>query len=70
MEFVALDGETIAVVSLFATGFVQLKNAKLPMFAPSSCRSPHRIVVSPAKAEKIYYPETFGRTATDFVEVE
>ncbi|MBK9153750.1 MAG: hypothetical protein IPM25_05975 [Chloracidobacterium sp.] len=32
--------------------------------------TPGRFVVPPAKAEEMYHPETFGRTGTDFVNVE
>jgi uncharacterized protein YfaS (alpha-2-macroglobulin family) len=32
--------------------------------------TPGKFVVPPAKAEEMYHPETFGRTATDFVRVE
>ena len=32
--------------------------------------TPGRFVVPPAKAEEMYNPETFGRTGTDFVNVE
>ncbi|HXG84189.1 MAG TPA: DUF6049 family protein [Pyrinomonadaceae bacterium] len=32
--------------------------------------TPGQFVVPPAKAEEMYHPETFGRTKTDFVEVE
>lgn len=32
--------------------------------------TPGQFVVPPAKAEEMYHPETFGRTATDFVRVE
>ena len=32
--------------------------------------TPGQFVVPPAKAEEIYHPETFGRTGTDFVNVE
>jgi uncharacterized protein YfaS (alpha-2-macroglobulin family) len=32
--------------------------------------TPGQFVVPPAKAEEMYHPETFGRTGTDFVNVE
>jgi len=32
--------------------------------------TPGEFVVPPAKAEEMYHPETFGRTGTDFVNVE
>ena len=32
--------------------------------------TPGQFVVPPAKAEEMYMPETFGRTGTDFVNVE
>jgi alpha-2-macroglobulin len=32
--------------------------------------TPGKFVVPPAKAEEMYHPETFGRTGTDFVNVE
>jgi uncharacterized protein YfaS (alpha-2-macroglobulin family) len=32
--------------------------------------TPGQFIVPPAKAEEMYHPETFGRTATDFVRVE
>jgi uncharacterized protein YfaS (alpha-2-macroglobulin family) len=32
--------------------------------------TPGKFVVPPAKAEEMYAPETFGRTGTDFVNVE
>ncbi len=32
--------------------------------------TPGQFVVPPAKAEEMYHPETFGRTATDFVKVD
>jgi uncharacterized protein YfaS (alpha-2-macroglobulin family) len=32
--------------------------------------TPGAFVVPPAKAEEMYHPETFGRTGTDFVNVE
>ncbi len=32
--------------------------------------TPGQFIVPPAKAEEMYHPETFGRTATDFVEVK
>ncbi len=32
--------------------------------------TPGKFVVPPAKAEEMYHPETFGRTRTDFVNVE
>jgi len=32
--------------------------------------TPGQFIVPPAKAEEMYHPETFGRTGTDFVNVE